>query len=96
MNKTTLVSQPSITRTEKTSLVPAKRSLRLDQWLIWLASHLILIFFTIVVAYPVVWMFLASFISIKGLLLSTPPRAMRPTAMRPTKSLYRMLLTSIW
>ncbi len=60
MNKTTLVSQPSMARADKTPLVATKRSVRLDQWLVWLASHLVLIFFTVVVVYPVLWMLLAS------------------------------------
>jgi raffinose/stachyose/melibiose transport system permease protein len=36
-------------------------SLRLDKFLTWLVSHLILIFFTVVIVYPVIWMVLASF-----------------------------------
>lgn len=60
MNKTTLVSQPSLARTEKNVRGAAKRSLRLDEWLLWLASHLILIGFTVVIVYPVIWMLFAS------------------------------------
>ncbi|MFN8491053.1 MAG: carbohydrate ABC transporter permease [Caldilineaceae bacterium] len=60
MNKTTLVSQPSMPRVEKSKLVSANQSMHADQWLVWLASHLILLFFTVVIVYPVVWMLFAS------------------------------------
>ena len=60
MNKTTLVSQPALVRAENPLLGAVKRSMRLDQWLVWLASHLTLLFFTVVVVYPVVWMLFAS------------------------------------
>lgn len=37
------------------------RSIHLDQVVVKVASHLILLFFTLVIVYPVVWMVLASF-----------------------------------
>lgn len=36
-------------------------STRVDRVMIWLSSHLILLFFTVIIVYPVIWMVLASF-----------------------------------
>jgi len=60
MNKTTLVSQPTVRQAEKPLAKATKGSIHADQWLVWLASHLILLFFTVVIVYPVVWMLFAS------------------------------------
>lgn len=60
MNKTTLVSRPAVGRAERPLVKATKSSIHADQWLVWLASHLILLVFTVVIVYPVVWMLFAS------------------------------------
>ena len=58
------IPQPITQSAEKVSKSSSNRpqtSLRLDRTLTWFASHIILIFFTVVIVYPVIWMVLASF-----------------------------------
>ncbi len=60
MSKTSLVSQPPLTRPAQATNDAKPRSLRLDGLLVTVGSHLILASFTIVIVYPVVWMLFAS------------------------------------
>ena len=60
MSKTTLVSQPSLTSAVESTNGVKPRSARLDTLFVTLGSHLILALFTIVIVYPVIWMFFAS------------------------------------
>lgn len=60
MSKSTLASQPAMASTvASTSGVKPHRA-RLDTFFVPLGSHLILALFTIVIVYPVIWMFFAS------------------------------------
>jgi raffinose/stachyose/melibiose transport system permease protein len=57
MAKTTMVSQPSLVRQDAGT---RRGSLRFQAWLTGWVSHLVLMFFTVVIVYPVLWMLLAS------------------------------------
>jgi raffinose/stachyose/melibiose transport system permease protein len=66
MNETTPLAKPSLTGTSVnnsrlSSLSALVKSTRGDQILVSIVSHLILAFFTVVIFYPVLWMFFASF-----------------------------------
>lgn len=60
MAKSTFVPQPAVARGEQNKLEARRGSLRFDALLGRFASHLILVGFTIVIVYPVLWMLLAS------------------------------------
>jgi raffinose/stachyose/melibiose transport system permease protein len=60
MNETTLARQPTV-GTRQALPTPAIKSVRLERNLMALGSHLILLFFTVVIIYPVIWMLFASF-----------------------------------
>lgn len=60
MSKTSLVSQPTLAHPGAATTGARPRSVRFDALLVTGGSHLILAFFTVVIVYPVVWMFFAS------------------------------------
>src|SRR5689334_17216185 len=64
LNEMSTIPQPiaqSVKKVTKSSSNRPQTSLRLDRTLTWFASHAILIFFTVIIVYPVIWMVLASF-----------------------------------
>jgi raffinose/stachyose/melibiose transport system permease protein len=61
MTKTTMASQPSLVPQEKRLPTTRSGSLRFQALATSWLSHLVLIFFTVVIVYPVLWMVLASF-----------------------------------
>ena len=58
--KATPISRTSAPVTQR-SRVRFGSSTRMDRALIWVSSQLILVFFTVIIVYPVIWMVLASF-----------------------------------
>jgi raffinose/stachyose/melibiose transport system permease protein len=60
MSKSVLISPPTAAPIRKATAPALRTSMRSEAMLTSMASHLILIFFTIVIVYPVVWMVLAS------------------------------------
>jgi raffinose/stachyose/melibiose transport system permease protein len=60
MNETTLARQPTAGAHEALP-TPVIKSARLERYLLAAGSHLVLLFFTVVIIYPVIWMLFASF-----------------------------------
>ena len=59
--KATPISRTSAPATQRTRMRAFTRSTRADRAVVWVSSQLILLFFTVLIVYPVIWMVLASF-----------------------------------
>ena len=60
MNETSYLPSSTSTQTPSTLAASSPHSIRLERRVTSFFSHLVLIFFTVIVVYPVLWMVLAS------------------------------------